>query len=241
MPGDYLPGSDAAFLAFTDSMRRIISVDPAAFGISPADAESFATSQIDYATTLRAATDPATRGKYTVQLKDTAKKELVGITRRLARLINNTMSVSDAQRTELGLTVRKTTRTPSAIPATAPKIDVLRVDGHDVTIALRDVLRPTSKARPIGVVAATVFTHVGETPPDDVQQWRFEGGVSSVSRVRYTFDQAIEPGTRVWFAAMWVNPRSQSGPVSEPVSTVIQFGGIGMGSLRATDASRRAA
>jgi hypothetical protein len=231
MPGDYLPHRDELLLAFTDNLRRIVSRDPGALAVAEVDAQRYALVQLDYARKLRAAVDPGTRGRQTVLLKDFSKRELVGLTRRLARQINNALIVSDAQRGELALTIRKTTPTPVPVPEVAPRIDVRAVDGRDVTIALRDVLRPTSKARPVGVAWANVFSFVGETPPDDVLAWTFEGGVSSPSKVTYTFDQAIEPGTRVWFAAMWVNRKGQSGPVSEPVSTVIRFGGVAKGSV----------
>jgi hypothetical protein len=238
---DFLPDKDELLLAFTDNMRRIITPTPELFSVTASEATEFGRKQGDFAVKLQAARDPITRGKQTVLLKNISKKDIVSYTRRLARQINNSLIVSDSQRSELGLTIRKVEPTPVPIPGFAPKIDILEVDGHEVTIALRDALKIKSKAKPAGTAGANVFSYVGATPPDDVQDWTFQGGVSNPSKVTYTFDASIAPGSKVWFTAFWFNPRNQSGPATSPVSTVIQFGGISKGTLTRAEPTRRAA
>ena len=127
------------------------------------------------------------------------------------------------------------------VPATKPKIEVLNVDGRVITLRLSDVLKPLSKAKPAGTAGASLFSFVGEVPPADVQAWTFEGNVTKPSEIPLTVDQSLTPDTKVWFTAFWYNPRGLSGPATNPVSTLIQFGGLNKGTIRSADLQRKAA
>ena len=83
----------------------------------------------------------------------------------------------------------------------------------------------TSQAKPLGVAGAMVFTYVGAEPPAVIAQWRLEGQVTRMTFEK-EFDAAVAPGSLVWFSAYWYYPRGQNGPVSTPISTNTQFGGI---------------
>jgi len=74
---------------------------------------------------------------------------------------------------------------------------------------------------------------VGPTHLADVQWWTFEGGVTKPSKGTLTFGQSLSPGTKAWFIACWFNPPNQSGPATDPVSLLIQFGGLSKGTIRA--------
>src|SRR4051812_27952932 len=102
---DYLPRTDAALLAWAQNFSTLINANFAAYGITREVASDYQTKQADFASKLQAATDPLTRGKRTVFLKDEAKKALVAFTRLVVKQIGGMMTVTDAQRQELGITV----------------------------------------------------------------------------------------------------------------------------------------
>src|SRR4051794_7650483 len=71
---DYLPRTDAALLAWAQNFSTLVNLNFAAYGITREVASDYQTKQQDFASKLQAATDPLTRGKRTVFLKDEAKK-----------------------------------------------------------------------------------------------------------------------------------------------------------------------
>jgi hypothetical protein len=220
----YLPDSDAELLLWTANFSRLINLDPAAYGVTTVLASEYATLQAGYQAALSASTNPETRGERTVFLKNEARTKLVKQTRKLAQQINRAISVSDEQRQELGLTIRKIEPTPVPVPSEPPVITVRSVTGRRVSLEIGQ-LDVKSRAKPFGVVQATLFTFVGAVPPVELTGWAYYGPATK-PRVTVAFDADVTPGTRVWFTATWQNTRGESGPASEPIS--YEFGSAGV-------------
>lgn len=220
MPKGFLPNPDAALLAWSVNFSRLISADPAAYGISPARAAAYAVLNDAYATAL-AANDPAVRSRVSVANKNAARELLKKEARALARVVYGAAWVTGAQRIALGLNVRRA-YTRAAPPATPPAISVLAVTGWTVHAKVYD---PASDRRkPPGVIGAILFTYVGETPPRDIKQWRYHSQTGQ-SRVDVTFPTNVPPGTKVWLSAVWFNNRKQMGPACAPVPLTLTGGG----------------
>jgi len=49
-------------------------------------------------------------------------------------------------------------------------------------------------------------------------------GNTTQTRTAVRFNGELPPGTKVWLSAFWCNPRLQSGPPCNPVSTNIAGG-----------------
>jgi hypothetical protein len=111
---------------------------------------------------------------------------------------------------------------PSPVPAptTKPVVKVRKVDGRNVTILITDETTPTSKKKPAGVRDAEIFSHVGETAPEDLRLWSYEGQATR-SSFTVPFPATVASGAKVWVAARWCNGRGAPGPVSDPVSTYV--------------------
>lgn len=227
MPLAFLPRTDAALLAWSLNFKTMITATPTDYGLTAALATAYGALHDAYAAALQTATDPSTRTKGSVEAKNASRTALKANARLLANLVNGTASVTDAQKLDLGLTVRDLNPTPIPPPSAAPELDVVNVSGRTVKIRLRDAAVPSRRGRPVGVIGASVFSYVGETPPEDISGWKFEGstGLTSVS---VTFPVTVPPGAQVWLTAFWFNPRKQSGPACTPVSTHVQFGGMSM-------------
>ena len=77
----------------------------------------------------------------------------------------------------------------------------------------------------MGVASATSPSFAGATPLASVGQWKFEGNASKTV-MDVTFPDTVAPGTLVWFAAFWSSGKDQSGSVSDPISTYLQYGSV---------------
>jgi hypothetical protein len=158
-----------------------------------------------------------------VLAKDTARRDLVAYCRLLARIIQGTLTVTNAQRYALGLTVRDVISTPIPAPSSPPDIDIVSTTRRTVRIRLHDSASSTRRGRPPGVAGASVFSHVGPTPPPALPDWRFEGNITR-TKVDVVFDADVASGATVWIAAFWFNTKTQAGPTSSPISTNVPRG-----------------
>lgn len=219
-----MPTTDSGVLNWSANFSSGIAGNPAALGLTPDEATAYAALQSDYATKYAAATDPATRGSATVLAKNTAKKALVAESRKLAMAVTNHPGVTDQQRHDLGLTVRDKELTPVPAPEAPPVLDVVSVHGHTFKLRLHNG-ESVRRAKPAGVQGATIFSHVGDAPPQDLAAWKFEGSTTKTS-VDVIMPGEVAPGSKVWLTAFWFNRKSQSGPACTPVSTHVGFGGL---------------
>lgn len=237
---DYIGKTDAAVLAFCQNFGSIVSLTPVSFAMTVQECQDYQAMVSDFQAKLQAATEPTTRGHFTIFEKNRVKKELVALTRKYAMQINRLTTVTDTQRTQLGLTIPNSERHPLPAPSTSPLIQFLKVNGYQVTLRLRDSERPDSKARPHGTIGACILSYVGDAPPVNVQDWKLEGNATRPSDVTVTFGESVAAGSKVWFTAFWYNTRG-SGPAATPVWTNIQFGGLDKGNIFSAEGKTRKA
>lgn len=219
---DYLPATDEGLRTWTANFSAIIKVNYAELNLTEVQASTYGDQQTDYEAKLVAAIDPLTRGNRTVFLKDEARTLLVATTRSYARQINNTMSVTDAQRQALGLHIRDTTPSSVGVPGESPVVFAELIRNRRVKLTLRQ--NSNLRAKPAGVADALIFTHVGPTAPGvGSDQWQY---AATISRTTMTLTAPpSETGDTLWISAFWTNAKGQSGPASEPVSVNLPAGG----------------
>ena len=109
MARSYIPSTDADFQVWLDNFSELITADPTAYGLSSADATALATLTTTYDNALAAAMNGSTRGPSTVNAKDVARTNAQARARQLATIIQANPAVSEEQKSDLGITVRKTT------------------------------------------------------------------------------------------------------------------------------------
>src|SRR3954451_9516140 len=223
MARSFLPNSDAALLAWSANFSALISAGPVPLGLTSAMATSYATLHADFATKL-AAVDPGVRNKMAVSAKNASRLALKNSARLLASIINGQATVTDAQKIELGLTVRAHPA-PVPPPAHFPQVVVKSVTGRMASLLLVDASTPGRRGKPVGVLGASLFSHVGATPPTDLADWKFEGNTGR-TKFDVTFPSDTAPGAMVWLTAFWFNPRKQSGPACPPVCTNLPGGSV---------------
>jgi hypothetical protein len=228
MTRGFMPNTDGGLLGWSLNFRNLIQANPLSVGLTPALAAGYGVLHDNYATAYAAA-EPSIRSKFSVAQKNAARTELKNQARLLANLIRGTASVTDAQKVELGLTVKKS-GSPIPPPDAAPGLSVISVSAWNVRIRLRDT--SGLRSMPAGVSGASFFSFVApagspSATPSDLSDWKFQGNTGR-TRLDVTFDSALPPGAKVWLTAFWFNGRKQRGPICTPVSTNLQGGGVAL-------------
>ena len=167
-----------------------------------------------YVGALRVAQMPTTRTTVAVTLKDTARKELVRLTREVVRQVVARPGLSGADLIRAGLRPREKVRRRVKRPG-VPEVEVKAVVGRTVEVVLTDRERPYGKARPADTVGAVILTAVGKDPPGWVGDWRLSGHTNRLT-VPVKFGPEVESGAVVWVTAMWLNTRCETGPAAQP-------------------------
>lgn len=219
----FLPSTDTGLLDWAANFGLKITATPAVFGLTPAQATAFEAFRLSYANLLAKVLDPAQRTQVIVSQKDEAKRALRNNASELSKIIQGQATVTDAMKIDLRLNVRKSP-TPIPVPDEMPEMDILSVTGRTVKARLHSATIE-HRRKPNGVSGANLWTFVGETPPEELSGWLFQG-TTTRTLFEIEFPVTVEQGSKVWLAAAWFNPRGQTGPVSDPVSTFIQYGGV---------------
>lgn len=219
MPTDFLPRRDADLSLFTDNFNTKITATPTAYGLTSGQATAYATANTAWQAALVVATTPATRTKPTVAAKDVAKADISVLTRQYASLVQAFPAITPTLLENLGLTVRKTTRSPIPPPTTAPIVGILSAMGQQMTLSLNDTLTPSARKLPTGVINAEVWFAFTTSAPTSLAQCTFQG-IYSRFPGRYTVDSA-NVGKTCYILTRWKNRRGDVGPLSAVASAVV--------------------
>lgn len=200
-----------------------IVATPLPFGYTPAMAAAMQALAQSFAQKLAVARDPATRTSLTVESKNVAKRQLRELCRKYASIAYG-QGLSNEQLMFLGLAVRYLPQ-PIPAPSFAPVIDSVSMVGRLWTIRLHAPGEPTKRGLPVDVDGISVFWAQGEIAPTDPTKFTFAGNTTR-GEVQIVLPESLAPGTKVWATAFYFSPRKESGPACDPVSAVVQYGGM---------------
>lgn len=182
--------------------------------------------------------------------KDDARRALEREIRPITNFVQTYPTTTDAERAEIGITVRDTARTAAPTPTTAPRVSVVPGGRLRHELRLADETTPTRRAKPEGVVGAEVWVKLleqgtrhqasGTSPSEEGAD--LSGLVPSAqslvpsslgdpltfsyltmstrSTVRTTFDTDAGGKTAVYMLR-WVNTRGEKGPWSDIASATV--------------------
>jgi hypothetical protein len=219
----FLPTGDNSLYNWALNFSTLLTANFAAYGLAQSMASTYSSKFNTYKTALTAAKSDATRGKQTVYVKNQAKKDLISYTRLVAGQISRTVSVSNAQKTELGLIVRKKPSrqpAPTTRPKTAIETQVMRTLG----IRIWDDSTEYKRAKAPNTLGAKVYTFVGSDYPSNPTLWAYQGDATR-GKYEIVFPDTVPSGAEVWVCCAWYNRKGETGPISLPISTTIQGGG----------------
>lgn len=105
--------NDAALANASANFSNLISAAPTTYGLTAANASSYAAKQAAFAAAVEAVGNKLTKNTALVIARNDARQELVTMASDLAKIIDGTPTVTNEQKAELGLSVRKT---PAPVP-----------------------------------------------------------------------------------------------------------------------------
>ena len=221
-----VPTKDSDLVTFGANFCPIVSAAAATYNQTAAACTALTTAYTNFVTAFNAARADGAKSKNLTTTKDATKRSLLQLIRPMYAQIAALTSISDTQKVNLGITVRRPP-SPQPAPSTKPLVTVLSVNGRTARLRLRDAANEHRACRPAGVASATIMSFVGTTPPTSLNGWTFEGNVTKTV-VDVTFPEATAPGAQVWFTCFWANRKDESGPASDPVNTYLQLGSVTM-------------
>jgi hypothetical protein len=219
----FLPTRESELVTWSLTFKTLITATPTAYALTAGQATTYGGLHDTFVTKYNLCNADATRSPSNIVAKDDAKIALIANARLLARIVQAAPSVTNQQKSDLGLTVRDVGPTPIPPPSDAPDIDIVAVSGNTVRLRLHEAGQSSKRAKPDGVAGATIFSAVGAVAPTTEEAWTFQGNTTK-TLFDVTFPPTIEPGAKVWFTAFWRNNRDESGPASTPVTTNIAGG-----------------
>lgn len=207
MPASYIPATDAAFDAWMANFSTLLTADPTAYGEDAASALVVQTAYDTWSPAYLLATDPITRTSPTIADKDAERANLDAAARPVAQRINARSSVTNIQRSALGITIRKTTRTPVPAPGTAPSIVLRSLTPGVAQLQIRDSTTPTTKAKPAGVIGCELHVEVAAVAGTDPANATFiKTSTKTPNTLSFTAGQAGQVAT------VWGRWATRSGP-----------------------------
>jgi len=221
-----VPTKDSLLAVYAPNFSGIITASPTTYNVTTAQAAALATATDNFVDAYNAARAEGTRSKSLTATKTSMKIALLSLLRPMYGAIQASATVTNTQKVNLGITIRRTP-TPVPAPSTEPVVTVVSVTGRTVKLRLRDAANPHRVGRPVGVASATILSYVGATPPAGIGAWRFEGNVSK-TLIDVVFPDTVAPGALVWFTVFWSNRKDEAGPACDPVSTYLQYGSVSM-------------
>lgn len=156
------------------------------------------------------------------QAKDQARAELEREIRPVTNFVQGYPKTTDADRAEIGITVRDTSKTPSPTPTTRPLVSV--EGGSRLTHELRlvDEGSPTRRGKPEGVAGAEVWVKLidaGQPAPTDPSVLSF---LTMTTRPTLRTDfRAADGGKTAVYMLRWVNTRGEKGPWSDVTTATV--------------------
>ena len=214
----FLPNKDNDLLVWGTSFLAILaSILPRIE--FPADEHAALTALLNtFRTKLGIADAPATRTKAAVQDKNDAREALE---KRIRQAVNEYLAfnhrVTDGDRDNLGLPIRKKTRTDAPVADKAPYFAVSGDGPRRVRFdfgASKD-----SAAKPDGQHGAEFIMVIADTKPAEIEDLT-RSAFDTHTPLILTFKES-ERGKTLWFAARWENTSGKKGPWSPIESAII--------------------
>ncbi|MGC4030164.1 MAG: hypothetical protein QM754_00240 [Tepidisphaeraceae bacterium] len=212
---------EADFVSWLRDFCKNLTTQPANyFGVDEDAIQDYTAIATAYLNAYATASNPNTRTPPNIAAKDLAKKSAVTATRSIVDVIQAWPQMTDEKRRLLDITIRKK-RKSIPRPSLKPYLEIAGVDQN--TISVRITQSKTEKAKPDGVIGATLFSAVGPTPPTSESGW-FSQGNTTKNVVQVQFPDTVPPGSRVWFTAVYYSRKAETGPAANVIGTNLPGG-----------------
>lgn len=221
---NYIPPRDGDFNTWIVNFSGYIVTNYASLGLSSADSAALGEMQLAWSTAYAAALNGSTRGPMTVNVKDAARANVQTRARQIATIIQANPGITDAQKTALGITLRKQLPTPVPAPTSSPLLTFIAATPLQHTMRWADQTTPAARSMPFGVIALEldVWIYKPVTPPPPPGPPSPPTLVLTMTRqpgaINFTSDVV---GYTAYYLANWRTRRGLLGPVSNAISQTI--------------------
>jgi hypothetical protein len=210
MANGYMPRKDADALSWVRYFSDGLSNRPDVFHVTPAENATIAAAFEQFSAAFARATTPETRTSSAVIAKNQARMDAELACRPAYMRIKSDPTISDADKTSIGVRPINSHRARIGPPTTMPLISLLSVslDGHILNI--RDAETPYRTRKAIGAMQVQLFGAIGEG-----SESHYIGSYSR-NRVIVRFPTA-DNGKMVSYVARWITRSGETGPWSRPL------------------------
>ncbi|MEZ6123755.1 MAG: hypothetical protein R3C49_11330 [Planctomycetaceae bacterium] len=214
-----VPSGDAPFDVWLENFSSVLANNPEKFRISPEDVQQLVAGKDRWTADYSGSITARDAARAAVEAKDLARNGIEEFCRELMRRIQADSRVTDASRREAGMPVHKSTRTPVAVPTSAPRGQVIGTDRLEQVVSVTDAGSTGRRAKPAGVVGCEVYMCIAATAPQNPSDYQFMG-VWTRSTERMNF-KAEDSGKTAHYLFRWMNTKGQTGPWSDITSATI--------------------
>lgn len=216
---DFIPGPDAEFDKFFKSFHDATTANANEFGLAPADVTLIQTNYAAWILANPAHVNAQLVAHQAATTKDKVRLAAEQAVRSVTKKINGNPAVDNEMRAKAALPSHDLVRTAIGAPTTFP-IGRLEARGH-FTLVLHfvDQNTPQSNAKPHGVHACEIRTHVGDPPPADWTGYTF---LAHDTRTPYTdVHPPADAGKTAYYMIRWLNTKLEPGPWGDVISAKI--------------------
>ena len=228
----YIPAKEAELFTWATNFRDLIDADPPSFGLTAGDAASVDAVVTPFLSAYTTALNPSTRTPSSIAAKDAARAAMLVVVRPIAQNVRNNAGVSNELKSDLGLNIPTTTRSPIFCPQTQPLLSIVAATPLAHTLRFADANTPSARLKPFGAKQLYVVVSYGLTAGTDPEAAAPAKIVNSALAVPSTagiatrqpfsilhdVSQAGKIAT-VW--ARWAGIRGDTGPWSLSVSMTV--------------------
>lgn len=221
MPKSYFPTKQAEAVSWALQFSNQVVANAAAFNVPTAVATQLNTLNANLQEAWVAFSNPANRTRGIIEAKTAALRDFKSFVKNVVNTIQAAPGVTDQQRIDLGITVRKTQPSKDSAPTEQPIVTVKKTLGRTVTVGLSRA--EGKRGRPAKTLGANVFVLRGASPNDPTAKWEFAANTGK-NTIEIPFGPSATADT-VWFQACWYNGAKEPGPLSNAVSINLPAGG----------------
>lgn len=214
MSRDWVPLRESRLVTFTAHFAQAITASPESYGLTADEANEFAALNDVWVSAYTTANRNETRTPKAIVAKDDARDAMLPMLRQLGMYIQRRPQTTNDQRVTLGLRVPSPTHSPIPVPTSAPTLTITSVLGQTIRFTLRSPSEPSRRGKPTGVAGAMIFAFRGDKAPPDMSEWTTLGNFTRTNLSITFAATTYPPGSKLWLAACWFNPKGKPGAMS---------------------------
>ena len=218
----YMPRPDGNFAAWANQYYDAVVKWWNANELEVTDLKPLEEALVTWAAAYPAHVAAQQRAEGARQAKDAARAALEKEVRPISNFVQTYFNTSNADRAEMGITVRDTSPSPAPAPTTRPLVLVDTGTRLQHSLRLVDESTPTRRARPKGVLGAEVWVKLvtpGEPAPTDPAALTF---LTMTTKTAFATNYPAEAGGKAAvYMLRWINTRGEKGPWSEITTATV--------------------